>query len=192
MAQKRNTTTQNAQKANNDKTEISEEVTLEQALAEEADAESPANTSTDDTTTETATEPKPDPDAGYTIIVEKGEAEKISPKASGLIFYQIARKDDDNQLYVRIDSNEGGGLHSREWVALADIIELLEKHKSNHFSSTILKAVIVGKSSNNTSFMAGILRSKDVALIEPSPEGIFLHRLVDNFDEQTKALLAMS
>ncbi len=187
MAQKRNNTTQNTQKANNDKTEISEEVTLEQALAEEANTDS-----TDDTTTETATEPKPDPDAGYTIIVEKGEAEKISPKASGLIFYQIARKDDDNQLYVRIDSNEGGGLHSREWVALADIIELLEKHKGNHFSSTILKAVIVGKSSNNTSFMAGILRSKGVGLIEPSPEGIFLHRLVDNFDEQAKTLLAMS
>jgi len=183
MAQKRNNTTQNAQSSNNDKAQASEEVTLEQALAEEANA---------DSTDETATEPKPDPDAGYTIIVEKGEAEKISPKASGLIFYQIARKDDDNQLYVRIDSNEGGGLHSREWVALADIIELLEKHKGNHFSSTILKAVIVGKSSNNTSFMAGILRSKGVGLIEPSPEGIFLHRLVDNFDEQAKTLLAMS
>jgi len=192
MAQKRNTTAPNAQKPNSDNTETSEEMTLEQALAEEANAESDANTSANEPATKAATEPKPDPDEGYTFIVEKGEANKISPKATGLIFYQIAHKEDDGKLYIRIDSNEGGGLHSREWIALDSVIELLSAQKGKDFSSPLFKAVVVGKSSNNVSFLSGILRSKDIALIQQPPEGIFLQRLVDNFDEQAKALLAMS
>lgn len=192
MATKRNTGNQNDTKTNPSLNEDSVEVTLEEALAEEAAADAEEK-STENVTAKTskAKADAPDPDKGFTILIEKGEAHKISPNAEGLIFYQVAKKDDDDSIYVRIDSNETGGLHSREWIALTDIVDLLRSQKSNDFSSTILKSVIVGKSRNNTSFLAGILRSEGVALIQPSPEGIFLHRLAANFDAQAEKLLAM-
>ena len=193
MATQRNTGNQNDTKSNPSLNEDSVEVTLEEALAEEAAADA-AEKSTESVTAKVpkAKADAPDPDEGFTILIEKGEAHKISPNAEGLIFYQVAKKDADDSIYVRIDSNETGGLHSREWIALTDIIELLRGQKSNDFSSTILKSVIVGKSRNNTSFLAGILRSEGIALIQPSPEGIFLHRLAANFDAQAEKLLALS
>lgn len=193
MAMKRNTDNKNDTQSNSSLNEDSVEVTLQEALAEEA-AENTRDKSTKNIATKStkAKVDTPDPDEGFTILIEKGEAHKISPNAGGLIFYQVAKKNDDDSIYVRIDSNETGGLHSREWIALTDIIDLLRRQKSNDFSSTILKSVIVGKSRNNTSFLAGILRSEGIALIQPSPEGIFLHRLVANFDAQSEKLLALS
>ena len=200
MAQKRNITPKTTETTHTShETDLSEEVTLEQALQEEnevgSDTASDTSAATEAGNT-TSSKPakskdKPDPDLGFTFIVEKGEAQKLSAKSQGRIFYQIAKKDDENRLYVRIDSNEGGGLHSREWIPLDSVIELLSAQKGKDFSSPIFKAVVVGKSSNNVSFLAGILRSKDIALIQQSPEGIFLQRLVDNFDEQAKRILAL-
>lgn len=193
MAAKRNTDNQFDRKSDPSISEDSVEVTLEEALAEEAAADADEKpTKGSASKAPKAKADTPDPDEGFTILVEKGEANKISPNAEGLIFYQVAKKDEDGSLYVRIDSNETGGLHSREWIALTDIIELLRGQKSNDFSSTILKSVIVGKSRNNTSFLAGILRSEGIALIQASPEGIFLHRLAANFDAQAEKLLALS
>ncbi|WP_086480948.1 hypothetical protein [Oceanospirillum sanctuarii] len=192
MATKRNTGNQFDAKSDPSLNEDSVEVTLEEALAEEAAADADEkSTNSSPSKVPKAKADTPDPDEGFTILVEKGEANKISPNAEGLIFYQVAKKDEDGSLYVRIDSNETGGLHSREWIALTDIIELLRGQKSNDFS-TILKSVIVGKSRNNTSFLAGILRSEGIALIQASPEGIFLHRLAANFDAQAEKLLALS
>lgn len=65
------------------------------------------------------------PDAGYTLLIDKGVAAKLSPKSTGAVFFQLAVKDEDNSLHLRISGNEGGGLHSKEWVSVTAIIEAL-------------------------------------------------------------------
>lgn len=130
------------------------------------------------------------PDAGYTFVIEKGVASKLSPKSAGAVFFQLAVKDEDKSLHLRISGNEGGGLHSKEWVSVTAIIELLKPLKEQHFKSNVFKSVMVGKSSNNVSFLSGILRSTDIGLIQPSPEGTFLHQLPADFDLKCKTLLA--
>lgn len=130
------------------------------------------------------------PDAGYTVLIDKGVASKLSPKSAGAVFFQLAVKDEDKSVYLRISGNEGGGLHSKEWVSVTAIIELLKPLKEQHFKSNAFKKVMVGKSSNNVSFLSGILRSADIGLIQPSPEGTFLHQLPADFDQKCKTLLA--
>lgn len=132
------------------------------------------------------------PDAGYTFLIDKGLASKLSPKSAGAVFFQLAVKDENNSLHLRISGNEGGGLHSKEWVSVKAIIELLKPLKEQNFKSNVFKKVMVGKSSNNVSFLSGILRSTDIGLIEPSPEGTFLHKLPADFDLKCKTLLALA
>lgn len=132
------------------------------------------------------------PDAGYTFLIEKGVASKLSPKSAGAVFFQLAVKDEDKSLHVRISGNEGGGLYSKEWVSVTAIIDALTPVKDQTFKSNVFKKVMVGKSSNNVSFLSGILRSADIGLIEPSPEGTFLHKLPADFELKCKTLLALA
>ena len=132
------------------------------------------------------------PDACYTFLIEKGVASKLSPKSAGAVFFQLATKDEDKSLHVRISGNEGGGLYSREWVSVTAIIEVLTPLKDQTFKSNVFKKVMVGKSSNNVSFLSGILRSADIGLIEPSPEGTFLHKLPADFELKCQTLLALA
>lgn len=132
------------------------------------------------------------PDTGYTFLIDKGVASKLSPKSAGAVFFQLAVKNEDNSLHLRISGNEGGGLHSKEWVSVTAIIELLKPLKDQHFKSNVFKKVMVGKSSNNVSFLSGILRSADIGLIQPSPEGTFLHQLPADFELKCKTLLALA
>lgn len=125
----------------------------------------------------------PNPDEGYQLLIEKGEAAKISPKSTGRIFYQLAVKEEDQKLYLRIDSNEGGGLHSREWVDLEKLVQLIMAQGNKAFTSSLFKQVIKGKSSNNASFVAGILRAPDVALIQPTEKGLFQHQAHPELDK---------
>jgi len=48
---------------------------------------------------------------------------------------------------------------------------------------------MTGKSSNNASFLAAILRSPEIGLIKASEKNAFQHLLVDNFTKVAAALL---
>ena len=87
------------------------------------------------------------------LLIDKGVAAKLSPKSTGAVFFQLAVRDEDNSLHLRISGNEGGGLHSKEWVSVTAIIEALTPLKDQTFKSSVFKKVMVGKSSNNVSFL---------------------------------------
>jgi hypothetical protein len=59
-----------------------------------------------------------------TLLV--GHAPKLSSKSQGLIGYEVALNTDDKSRYLRLTSNDSGGLFSKEWVKLDDLYELLE------------------------------------------------------------------
>lgn len=124
----------------------------------------------------------------FQIIIEQGTADKLSPKSTGKIYFQLARHQDDQTNYLRITGNDGGGLHSREWIALDKVIATLSGQAGHPFKSSVLKTCMVGKSANNVSFLAAILRSGDIKLLKPSEKSLFHHVLVDDFEQQAASL----
>lgn len=139
-------------------------------------------------TKSTSTEEQSNPDEQFEIIIEKGTANKLSPKSKGKIYFQLARNQDDKANYLRITSNDGGGLHSREWVALDKVITTLSGQAGHPFKSNALKECMIGKSANNASFLAAILRSSEIKLIKPSEKSTFHHVLVDDFEQRAVSL----
>ena len=162
--------------------------------------ETPKTEIADNITTESDVMPitaEPDEDSGtsiptdsdYALIIERGLADKLSPASTGNIYYQLAQNINDQKLYLRINGNDGGGLHSKEWIDLAAVMETLSNQGSRPFKSTLLKPCMRGKSSNNASFLAAILRAPDIALIKASEKNAFLHLLVDGFENVAEKLL---
>ncbi|WP_271271484.1 hypothetical protein [Aliamphritea hakodatensis] len=128
----------------------------------------------------------------YALIIERGLADKLSPTSTGKIYYQLAQNINDQKLYLRISGNDGGGLHSKEWIDLAVVIETLSTQANRPFKSTLLKPCMRGKSSNNASFLAAILRAPDIALTKASEKNAFLHLQVDDFETVAEQLLQRS
>ena len=130
-----------------------------------------------------------DPPSAYQILIENGEADKLSPKSTGKIYFELARYQVDGCNYLRIKGNEGGGLHSREWVSVEKVINTLSTQAGHPFKSSVLKTCTIGKSSNNASFLAAILRSSEIKLIQATEKNTFSHLLVDDFEKLSAALL---
>ncbi|HFQ5079676.1 hypothetical protein [Vibrio vulnificus] len=131
----------------------------------------------------------PDTD-GYQVLLD-AEAPKISPKTTGQINYQIGISDSDQTLAIRMVSNDGGGLHTKEWISLMVLTELLDGQEGNTFKSTILKSVMKGASANNAGFLAAVLRSEKLRLIVPSDKSLYLHQLPADYKERKAQLFAM-
>jgi hypothetical protein len=109
-----------------------------------------------------------------TLLV--GHAPKLSSKSSGLIGYEIALNIDDKCRYLRLTSNDSGGLFSKEWVKLDDLYVLLEAMEADKpFKSSVFKSMMKGGSANNVSFLSAVLRSEEIALILKSGKSQFLH-----------------
>lgn len=117
----------------------------------------------------------------FTNIVREGKAKKLSPKTENHVFYEIAIHDEEKQLYIRLKGNEGGGLHSKEWIPIEDIFAVLDVQKDKPFKSTVLKCVFKGGSANNTGFLAAALRG--LLLILPSEKSVFLHVLAPDYEQ---------
>lgn len=128
---------------------------------------------------------------GYTLLIKDAKAPKLSPKTKGYIFFEVGCLDEDESLHIRMTGNDGGGLHTKEWIGVTPLLELLDKQEGNVFKSTVLKSVIKGASSNNASFLAAVLRSKQLGLLAPSENSQFLHQLDANYQTNKAKLLAL-
>ncbi|TKF21945.1 hypothetical protein FCV43_08940 [Vibrio genomosp. F6] len=125
----------------------------------------------------------------FTNIVLEGKAKKLSPKTQNHVFYELSVHDDLNALFLRLSGNEGGGLHSKEWVAFEDIVAVLNEQDDKPFKSTVLKSVFKGGSANNAGFMAAALRG--LLLILPSEKSVFLHVLAPDYEQRRDELLSL-
>jgi len=128
---------------------------------------------------------------GFTLLIADGKALKLSPKTQNHVFYQLAVKDEDNSLHLRMSGNEGGGLHTKLWVSVEAILNLLDEQDGKSIKSTLLKPVFTGGSANNCGFMAAVLRSADIGLLSQSDNSVFVHRLHDDYLANKAKLLAL-
>ena len=69
-------------------------------------------------------------------------------------------KNDEGRYALRITANDTGGLFSKHWLSLDDILALLDILKDAPFKSVALKALFVRGSANNHGFLAAILRAE--------------------------------
>ncbi|WP_146442325.1 hypothetical protein [Vibrio kanaloae] len=125
----------------------------------------------------------------FTNVVLDGKAKKLSPKTQNHVFYELSVHDDLNTLFLRLSGNEGGGLHSKEWVAFEDIVAVLNEQDDKPFKSTVLKSVFKGGSANNAGFMAAALRG--LLLILPSEKSVFLHVLAPDYEQRRDELMSL-
>ncbi|EHR5465767.1 hypothetical protein KUM02_004290 [Vibrio parahaemolyticus] len=125
----------------------------------------------------------------FTHIVREGKAKKLSPKTENHVFYQIALHDEENELHIRMSGNEGGGLHSKEWIPLKDITSVLDVQGDKPFKSSVMKCVFSGQSANNAGFMAACCRG--LGLIIQSEKSVFLHVLATDYEQRRDELLSL-
>lgn len=126
----------------------------------------------------------------FANIVLQGKGKKLSPKTDNHVFFELAVNDEDNALYLRLSGNEGGGLHSKEWLNLQSILDLLDQQVDKPFKSTLVKPIFSGSSSNNTGFLCAVARG--IGLIIQSGNSVFLHELAENYDERRAELLSLN
>lgn len=128
----------------------------------------------------------------FSNIVLSGKGKKLSPKTDNHVFFDLAKHDEDGQLYLRLSGNEGGGLHSKTYVTLQSILTILDEQAKEPFKSTVLKPVFSSSSANNTGFLAAVLRSADIGLITQSGKAAFLHVLATDYEEKKAKLLQLA
>ena len=134
------------------------------------------------------TDGKTQPEEEYVLLIESGLAEKISPKASGILTWQLAMSETDNELYLRLMANGSGGLFSKDWVPLTKIESVLEVQPTTGFTSGVFRPLFKGASANNAGFLAAVLRSPDICLLEAHPEKLFTHVLYADWRARLKTL----
>lgn len=132
-----------------------------------------------------------DPTDGYRLLIKDGKALKLSPKTKNHVFFQLGQKQENQKLYLRMSGNEGGGLHSKEWIDIEAMFALLDEQKDKAIKSTLLKPLFKGGSANNCGFIAAVLRCDEVGLLTQSEKSVFVHRLSDDYDKNKEKLLGM-
>ncbi|WP_323890191.1 hypothetical protein [Aeromonas caviae] len=120
-----------------------------------------------------ATQPAASAASVWTVI-KSAKAPKISARASGLLHYEVG-KSDEGRYALRITANDTGGLFSKHWLSLDDILALLDILKDAPFKSVALRALFVRGSANNHGFLAAILRAEKL-LVAAEPNSPF-HRV---------------
>lgn len=109
----------------------------------------------------------------YTVF-HSGEAEKISPHSKGLLTFELGKEDESGKPALRLTANGEGGLFSREWITFDAIHAILEKQQDS-FPSRVFRPLFCQGSTNNAGFLAAVLRSPDICLIEADSIRLFMH-----------------
>lgn len=121
-------------------------------------------------------------------IVLSGAALKLA--GNGKVLYEVALHNEEKQLYFRIAGQEGGsGLHSKEWLSVNVMLELIGAQEDKPWKSQLYKQLFKGGSANNHSFCSSIIR--DLGLASKTDSSRYLHVLAADFQDKKEALLAL-
>ncbi|BBQ27672.1 MULTISPECIES: hypothetical protein [Aeromonas] len=123
----------------------------------------------------TTTEASDKPVQPAKIILASGVATLLSPGSTTTVGYEVGHVPEQAELLFRLTGSSGGGLCSKEWFGLAQVIDLLnEQQPDKPFTSGLFKVIWNFKgSSNNAGFLAAVLRHLE--LTKAAPEVRFGH-----------------
>ena len=92
------------------------------------------------------------------LILKKGTCPTLTGKSK--LSYVIGCND-QNDVYIRIAANTGGGFYSGEWVSVKDIETALTKTPDEITSQNLLK-IFRGRSVNSAGFLLAVLKHEGV------------------------------
>ncbi len=121
------------------------------------------------------------------LKLKADDAQKLG-RNGGDVSYLILTDIDRQQLYITISGNSGGGYYSNEIVSLTAVEACLPADSTQPIAAKSLAAAFVGKSANNPSFMAAILRSE--GLLGPVESKPNQHQLAGDWSVWKSAMLA--
>lgn len=138
----------------------------------------------------TTTEASDKPVQPAKIILASGVATLLSPGSTTTVGYEVGHVPEQAELLFRLTGSSGGGLCSKEWFGLAQVIDLLnEQQPDKPFTSGLFKIIWNFKgSSNNAGFLAAVLRHLD--LTKAAPEVRFGHLITGKHTEWFDGLKA--
>lgn len=111
-------------------------------------------------------------------IIKKSTSPKLSPRAQSSLTYHVGYNDKSKSFHLRITANSGGGFFSNEWIALNDILGIIESTRSDKpFKALTFKTLYQSKGSNNHDFLAAALRAESLLL--PVEKQLMSHMLGD-------------
>jgi len=140
----------------------------------------------------TAVEPKANdkPAAPAKVILASGVAQLLSLGSTTTVGYEVGHEPEQAELLIRLTGSSGGGLCSKEWFGLTQVIELLDEQQPDKaFTSGLFKLIWNFKgSSNNAGFLAAVLRQLE--LTKAAPEVRFGHLVTGKHTEWFEGLKA--
>ncbi|QJT26266.1 hypothetical protein E4185_08855 [Aeromonas media] len=138
----------------------------------------------------TTTEVSDKPVQPAKIILASGVATLLSPGSTTTVGYEVGHEPEQTELLIRLTGSSGGGLCSKEWFGLAQVIDLLnEQQPDKAFTSGLFKVIWNFKgSSNNAGFLAAVLRHLE--LTKAAPEVRFGHLITGKHTEWFDGLKA--
>lgn len=106
------------------------------------------------------------------------------------ITYHLALKEDDDQVYLRIAGNSGGGLFAKEAVALDAIIAAIQAQGDQPITGKTLRPLFRGKSANTPGFALAAARDLGLIVAQPGTEGSYHGGNAQPCREEIAALIA--
>ena len=104
------------------------------------------------------------------VVLVSGVATLLSPGSTTTVGYEIGHEPEQDELLIRLTGSSGGGLCSKEWFGLAQVVDLLnEQQPDKAFTSGLFKVIWNFKgSSNNAGFLAAVLRHLELTKAAPA------------------------
>ena len=87
-------------------------------------------------------------------IIQTSKCQTVSNKST--LTYHVG-VDDENQAFIRVNGNTGGGFFSNEWISLDHITSILGDVTGEHITSINLIPLFKGKSVNTPGYILAVL-----------------------------------
>lgn len=109
-------------------------------------------------------------------LLRAGTARKVGKQSSGAISYQIVADQARTILSIAIVGNATGGYFSREHVPMTKIESCLAHTEAGKpIASKAFKGAFVGRSANNSGFLAAVLRAEGLLIPAAEVETQHMH-----------------
>jgi hypothetical protein len=125
-----------------------------------------------------------------TTSVSSKSATCPSLSRASQITYHLALKEDDEQVYLRIAGNSGGGLFAKECVALDAIITAIQTQGDQPITGKTLRPLFQGKSANTPGFALAAARDLGLIVARPGTDGGYQGGNAQRCREEIAALIA--
>ncbi len=120
-------------------------------------------------------------------IIKIGTCPSLSRASQ--ITYHLALKEDDEQVYLRIAGNSGGGLFAKECVPLDAIITAIQTQGDQPITGKTLRPLFRGKSANTPGFALAAARDLGLIVARPGTDGGYQGGNAQRCREEIAALI---